>query len=243
MSGHKPVMIRKFVHDEDVHVWTTTLQVPSVSFDACWRLLSFDERRRADAFSFSKHRRRYVVAHGLLRRLLGRYIGHPPHALNFQAERYGKPRLVTGTTIEFNLSHSHEHASIAVATRPVGVDMEFARPLHNAGALATRLFSPSEAEALEAGGPENFIDRFYACWTRKEAYVKARGEGLSKALDSFAVSVIPGDPRLIHDLTDPEAHRWSFRHLQFDSYIGAVVALGPVRRLTRVRWHESGVHW
>jgi len=235
--------MRESLQDEDVHVWTTTLEVRPASVDACWSVLSGDERRRAEAFRFPDDRRRYVTAHGLLRILLGRYTGHPPHELAFRLERHGKPRLATAPGIEFSISHSHERAAIAVATRPVGVDIERVRPVDDAGDVAKRFFSAVEVEALQGCERAEFIDRFYGCWTRKEAYVKARGEGLSKALNSFAVSVVPDDPRLIEDQTDPSAiHQWSFRDVRLDGYIGAVVALGAVRRLRQVNWHERGIH-
>lgn len=160
-----------------VQVCRLRLDAPPDAVSACRDLLSPDERERAGRFHFERDARRYVVAHGVLRAVLGRELGHPPAAIALVRGPHGKPHLADGGP-RFNLSHSDEIALIALhATREVGVDVERARPLPDMPQLAALAFAPAERAAWEALPPEARTAAFFRAWTRTEALAKARGGG------------------------------------------------------------------
>jgi 4'-phosphopantetheinyl transferase len=180
--------------------------------------LSRDERERADRFRFDRDRRRYVAARGILREILGSLLGTEPAALRFDYGEHGKPMLRKGCgggDIFFNIAHSADRGAFAVAaTGEVGIDVEVVRPVPDFAAIARRFFAPTESAAIEALPASLRTQAFFLCWTRKEAFIKALGEGLSHPLDAFTVSVAPGAPArllqaatggtagwLIHDLS------------------------------------------
>ena len=179
---------------EEVHLWAVGLEVSTPTLTGMEELLSDDQRRRAARFRYREHRERYSVSWGFVRLLLGLYLERSPRELEFAFGDKGKPRLATGT-IEFNLSHCHDMAVVAVAREhAVGVDIERHRQLDRADDIATRYFSAREAElyrSLDAGQrPQAFL----RCWTRKEAVVKAIGEGMFASLNRLEVSLAPGVP-------------------------------------------------
>lgn len=154
-------------------------------------MLDADEQARADRFRFAEHRRRFIVAHAAVRRILARRLGVAPGELQFATNSHGKPFLTSHDGPVFSLSHSHELALCAVsAAGELGVDVEWRRELPHAD-LARRFFAPDETTALEALAVDDQRAGFFACWTRKEAYIKAKGLGLSLPLHSFAVTVHP----------------------------------------------------
>jgi len=155
------------------------------------RLLGPEERRRADEFATADLRARYLEAHGLLRLLLARYLSRPPQGISLEAAAAGKPRLRDGA-LHFNLAHTDGRLLYAISRdHPVGVDIERVRMRDNYLAIARRMFAPEEYAAL-LDTPETLRqEAFFACWTRKEAYVKARGLGLRLSLESFTVPVGP----------------------------------------------------
>ncbi|MCZ7569866.1 MAG: 4'-phosphopantetheinyl transferase superfamily protein [Ardenticatenaceae bacterium] len=227
--------------DDEVHVWRASLNVATVQLQGLLDLLAPDETRRAERFYFQEDRNRFIVARGVLRIILSRYLDMRPDDLRFHTNRYGKPALDCarkhGEWLSFNLSHSGELALYAVARgRGVGVDLERIRP-HIAGEeIAARFFSPRENAALRTVPPEQRHAAFFTCWTRKEAYIKARGEGLSYPLDQFDVSLHPGEPaRLLSAAGDPaEAGRWSVRELRpGPDYMAALVVEGHGWKLKR----------
>lgn len=162
-------------------------------------LLTDDERSRAERFRFERERRRYIVARGRLRELLASRLDEEPGALQFGYGDNGKPALADGR-LHFNVSHCDELAVYALSReREIGVDLEAVRPIPEADDIAARFFCRSESEAYRALPAESRALGFYNCWTRKEAVVKALGEGLSMPLDAFAVSLAPGEPaRMVH---------------------------------------------
>ena len=182
-------------------------------------------------FRFEKDRRRYLIGRGGLRTLLGRYLDLAPQDLRFETAAAGKPHLASGQRrLQFNLAHSGEYVLIAIADgRAVGIDVEEIRDDFDAGELAAHFFSPGEQRDLEMLTGRARIEAFFECWTRKEAYVKARGEGLSLPLDQFDVSLRPGEPaRLIATRPDPaEARRWQLSGLDVaDGYKAALAVEG-----------------
>jgi 4'-phosphopantetheinyl transferase len=221
------------------HVWRVRLD-DDERVDACWPVLSSEEQAKARRFFRDVHRRRYVLAHGMLRAILARYVAEPPESLRFADGEHGKPSLVrepgaSSARVEFNLSHSDDIALVAVALDgPVGVDLERWSEETEHLELAERFFSPAEREALRALAGERaaLTAGFFAAWTRKEAYLKATGTGITRGLHHFDVSLSPGErARLVADRHDPgAAERWAMHALgPAEGFSAALVATAPLR--------------
>jgi 4'-phosphopantetheinyl transferase len=231
------------LHPDEVHVWRADLEVRQPELLSLRETLSADEPARAEKFHSPVDRARYLAGRGILRTLLARYLGTRPGDLRFCRQAHGKPALAPGSggeDLRFNLSHSQSLALFAFALRrEVGVDLEYVRPSQTDGRLAERFFSPQEVAALRALPESAQTEAFFHCWTRKEAYIKARGGGLSIGLASFAVSLAPGQlanlPITAHD--GPEAGTWSLRALApGGGYVGAVAAEGADWSLALWQW-------
>ncbi|CAO3410709.1 4'-phosphopantetheinyl transferase family protein [Azospirillum largimobile] len=176
-----------------VSVWFADLAGLSALKGAMRPLLSADELERADRFLMERLTDRFVLRRGLLRLLLGRFTGRDPAALVFDYGTHGKPALPGGPS--FNLSDSEDSLAIAVAAEGrIGVDIERLRPIESADGIADRFFHTAERAALQALPPDRRDEGFLLAWTRKEAFIKAAGVGLSMPLDQFAVEVTPGAP-------------------------------------------------
>ncbi|MFP5515025.1 MAG: 4'-phosphopantetheinyl transferase family protein [Alphaproteobacteria bacterium] len=176
-----------------VQVWFADLAGLSPHKAAMRALLSADEMERADRFLMERLTDRFVLRRGLLRLLLGRCTGRDPAELVFDYGTHGKPALPGGPS--FNLSDSEDSLAIAVAAEGrIGVDIERLRPIESADGIADRFFHAVERAALQALGTERRDEGFLLAWTRKEAFIKAAGVGLSMPLDQFAVEVTPGAP-------------------------------------------------
>jgi 4'-phosphopantetheinyl transferase len=219
----------------EVHVWHGTLEPPTPLRDRFAALLASDERERASRFRFDRDRLRFIAGRAQLRMLLGRYLQTNPQTIAFRYGRYGKPEL-TASELQFNLSHSGPQMLVAV-TRigEVGVDIELDTTDMSGEQIAERFFSPAEVATLR-GLPAACQPRaFLACWTRKEAFIKARGDGLQLALDSFDVSLAPGQPVAIMrtEWSHSEPTEWSLTDLT-DGLAGYVAAVA-VRSATPVR--------
>lgn len=211
----------------ETHIWRIDLSTsPQMDCDA---IISAEEIERANRFRFEKDRRRFKIAHASLRLILSRYLKLAPAELVFAQTDYGKPFLVNSEAdgLLFNMSHSGDVVLIAVAReREVGVDVEFMRPDFATMEVAEQFFSIAEIYTL-SGLPEHLrTSAFFNCWTSKEAYVKARGEGLSIPLDQFDVSLGPGVPAAMlgNRIDEPEMSRWNFQTLEIDPrHAGALV--------------------
>lgn len=176
-----------------VSVWFADLAGLSALKVPMRALLSADELERADRFLMERLTDRFVLRRGLLRLLLGRFTGRDPAALVFDYGTHGKPALPGGPS--FNLSDSEDSLAIAVAAEGrIGVDIERLRPIESADGIADRFFHTAERAALQALLPERRDEGFLLAWTRKEAFIKAAGVGLSMPLDQFAVEVTPDAP-------------------------------------------------
>jgi 4'-phosphopantetheinyl transferase len=230
----RPAPTRPRLSREEVHVWRATLSRADDEVEALRALLSEDEADRAGRFHFQRDRTRFTVARATLRQILGSYLSLPPQLLRFEYNEFGKPTL-SDAPLSFNLSHAGDVALYAVARgREVGVDIEAVREGVGCEELAARFFSRGEAETLLALPPEARTRAFFDCWTRKEAYVKALGSGLSQPLDGFDVSLAPGEPAaLLRSRADArEAARWTLRELSpGDGYAAAVAVEGGGWRL------------
>ena len=222
--------------DDEIHVWCVELDAAGeeATFSAC---LSAEERERASGLLSGTHQRRFVVARGMLRQLLGRYLDQDPGAVAFSRGEHGKPFLPEGE-LHFNVSHSHELALYAIArNREIGVDVEWMRPQVAHEQIAARFFSLEEQEALAEVPDEKRRAAFYNIWTRKEAYVKARGDGIAAGLGTFAVS-LGAEAALLHsDEGRDELERWKLMALEpEDGYVAALCGAG-------VDWQMRGWRW
>lgn len=238
-----PAPARPRARSDQVHVWRAHLDLPSHRLPRLARLLSPDEVRRGERFFFEADRRRFIVARGVLRMILGRYLGLSPVELCFCYGPHGKPELAPehgDGRLHFNLAHSHGLALYAVTyDRQVGIDVEYMRPHLASRAVAERFFAPEEVERLASLPEKSQGEAFFCCWTRKEAYIKARGDGLVLPLDRFSVSVVPDeDPVQLHTPGNPaEAMRWCLRGLDAGAgYAAAVAVEGSGWILRRWQW-------
>jgi 4'-phosphopantetheinyl transferase len=223
---------------DEVHVWRASLDCDDRVLHQFDETLAPDEKDRAQRFVFQPDRSSYIAARGILRELLGRYLKRAPSEIEFDYGPQGKPALGSGSyegPVQFNLSHSHGMALFAFSVgRQVGVDVELVRPDFAGEKIAERFFSSQEVMELRSLPAAVQDEGFFLCWTRKEAYIKARGEGLQIPLKSFHVSLTPGEPaRLQAD----DSSRWSLRSLRLEGrYVGAVVGEGQDWKLRRWEW-------
>jgi 4'-phosphopantetheinyl transferase len=228
---------------DEVHVWRVSLFEPPSQIESFLHTLAADEQTRAERFYFQRDRERFIIAHGVLRAVLGLYLNRAPECLSFCYRSHGKPALTRESgedAISFNMSHSHGVALYAVARgREVGIDLEFIRGDLDVEQIAERFFSRREIATLRALPIDLRKYAFFLCWTRKEAYIKARGEGLSSPLDQFDVSLIPGEPAALQS-TRPdsaEALRWSLQELTLASgYVAALAVEGRGCSLSCWQW-------
>lgn len=187
------------------------------------------ERLRAGRFVFERDRRRFVVARARLRQLLAARLDASPDAIELVYGPHGKPglsRRFAGSGLRFNVSHCADVAVYAFSRgREIGVDVEFVRELPDADDVAARCFSRRENEVYRALAPGDKALGFFNCWTRKEAFIKALGEGLSHPLDRFDVSLAPGEPAGILRVGDGPGHESGWRMESFSPAAGCVAAV------------------
>ncbi|MBS1250202.1 MAG: 4'-phosphopantetheinyl transferase Sfp [Chloroflexi bacterium] len=211
----------------EIYLWTMSLRVTERRFRELRDTLSPEELARAARYRFPAPARRFTVARGRLRELLGRYLEIPPAEVKLETNQWGKPRLAGSGNLHFNLAHSEDLAIYAFAQkRPLGVDIEKVRPLENFDGMVARSFSPAEQEALRALPPEKRLTAFFATWTRKEAYMKARGLGFHLSPQAFDVTVSPtAPPQILNDLQSPVTPvDWTCHDLEVgEGFVGAVV--------------------
>lgn len=217
----------------EVHVWAVPLHGDPEPFGG---LLSAAEEERLRRFRFADHQRRYQIGHGALRRILGGYLDRDPREVQFRQGPRGKPYL-EGDGPFFNLSHSGKLALIGVGSTELGLDVEKVRHLESLSQIAQRHFSDTEYGALDSLQGDARELAFYRCWTRKEAYIKALGEGLSMALDSFDVSLCE-EPEFLacHDGREDPA-KWSMLDVSpGPEFVGAVAIRAKGIKVQRFRF-------
>jgi 4'-phosphopantetheinyl transferase len=229
---------------DELHVWRVPLHPPREQIAVLARRLSDDERERAARFHFERDRMAYTAARGALRTLIGRYLAQPPDRLVFGYRAKGKPYLATpGDALSFNLSHSGEVGLLGFARdREIGIDVEHRRSMDDLRSLARVSFSAQEYATLCSLPPDDQTDAFFSCWARKEAFIKATGEGVSQLAD-FDVSLRPGEPaRLLRvDGEAPGRPRWSMHELpSIAGYAAAVVVEGAAIRIACWEWPPAG---
>jgi 4'-phosphopantetheinyl transferase len=229
---------------DEVHVWLADLGNGTECLERFTPVLSEDERERAARFHFRRDAIRWAMSRVVLRSILGRYLCVEPRAVRFQSGPRGKPELamLEEEHIQFNASHSDGLGLYAVArTRRVGVDIERVRPLPDFEPIARRMFSPHEQRVLGALPRAEWPAAFFDCWTRKEAYIKAIGDGPAYPLERFSVSLSPDAPAKLEDVQDDpaEAGRWSLAALAAaPGYAAAMAIEGPLPRLLCAQWQE-----
>jgi 4'-phosphopantetheinyl transferase len=217
-------------------VWRADLDVPGEDVERFGQQLSADEHARAGRLRFERDRKRYITGRGILREILARYIGTEPAALCFSYGEHGKPELVGEGEygLRFNVAHADAVFLCAVAeSHEVGVDVERVEHFDGIDDVAEEMFSLAERAVYRSLPPDERVDAFAACWTRKEAFIKAIGEGLSYPLHQFDVSLAPGDtPALLRigGSLDAAAH-WCMAAMNpAADYVAAVVAAASVHR-------------
>jgi 4'-phosphopantetheinyl transferase len=223
----------------EVQIWIARLDRGADEIAAMRAKLSVDEISRASAFHFQYDHNRFVAARSILRKLLGAYSGCPPESVRFRYNRWGKPALENGPSshdIHFNLSHSQGLAVYAFSQgRAVGVDIETIGAGFASDGVAEQFFSQAEVAMLRSLPNELQFEAFLNCWTRKEAYVKARGEGLAIDLSSFDVSLRPGAPASL--LRAADAENWSMATFRSnEGYVIAIAAEGKALRFSAPQW-------
>lgn len=212
--------------DRAVHVWALRLEAPLALVSQFEKFLSRDEAARAGRFNFDYLRSSFILAHGALRLLLAGYLDARPAEIEFACGANGKPSVAASTPLQFNLSHSNGLALLAFTSGcELGIDIEKVRPMPDLQQIASRFFCAEETAELMSL-PRSQRDRaFFLCWTRKEAYIKAIGVGLSAPLDRFAVSLRPAEPaQFLHlDGDQATARQWTLHDCDLGSaYVGAL---------------------
>ncbi len=217
------------LENDEVHVWSAGLDQPAARVRQLAELCSPEERARAGRFRFQQDQEHFLVRRGILRTILSHYGAGAPQEQQFTRSLNGKPaveRRPDQPPIQFNTSHSHALFLCAVARNVgVGVDVEYMRAILDAEQVAARFFAPGEYVAWRGLSNQDRVEGFFVCWTRKEAYIKATGEGLTRPLDSFEVSLRPGEEvQLLHDAHVPErVSRFGLHDLRpAAGYIGAL---------------------
>jgi 4'-phosphopantetheinyl transferase len=216
---------------DTVDVLAFTLDAAPVAVAEANALLDPDERRRAARFRFPGDRNRYVVGRATVRGVLAAGTGEDPAQLRFTYNERGKPYLAEPySRIHFNLAHTQGLAVLAVGLVPdIGVDVEATTSMTDLDDLAERCFSPAELRTYHTLPQPARTEAFYLAWTRKEAFIKATGEGLARPLDSFDVELVPdADPRFLRVPAGHDVEAWVLVHLEpAAGYVGALAVPSP----------------
>lgn len=220
----------------EVHVWRVDLEQPEALVQTFRNTLEEDERSRADRFHFEKDRRAFTVSRGFLRQVLGSYLETKPEVVRFSYGPYGKPALDgehKNSSLRFNMSHSRGVGLVAVSdAREVGVDVEHVRADFATEEIARRFFSPREVAAFNALPNTEQVAAFFRCWTRKEAYIKAIGRGLSQPLDGFDVTLGSEEAPALLRVDEDDPSRWSLSDIDVgNEYAAALVVEGQISKI------------
>jgi 4'-phosphopantetheinyl transferase len=223
--------IRGTIASDEVHLWAWALPSAAADLSTHVEILDHQERERVQRFHFAGDAARYALAHANLRRILGAYLKQRPEKICFRNNQFGKPELAGETSLQFSLSHSQSMAVLAVDhALPVGVDVEDVRPIETE--VADAHFSATELSALRALQGDAWLTGFYRCWTRKEAVLKAEGVGLSRALDSFDVSLLADEKAELIATRQRFSYSWKLHDLS-PSW-GAIGALATAQSQARL---------
>ncbi len=213
----------------EVHIWRASLDVRADRLTVLASTLTEEEQARAARYIQEINRAWFSAGRGFLREVLSRYTGIAASDLRFRYGTQGKPELSSNEgRLQFNVSHSDQHLMIAVAQgRQVGIDVEHIRSLTDMNMIAARFFSARENSILRDLLPPQRMIAFYHAWTRKEAILKAYGEGISEVLDSVEVTLAPGEYAALLSIrgSTEEAARWSLASLEAPPKFAAALAI------------------
>jgi 4'-phosphopantetheinyl transferase len=239
-SSLDPIALR----DREIDIWKLNLNRESSEVGRAFRRLSQAEKGKADRFRFKKDRDHYVVARGDLRRIMGGYLDIEPDRVRFSYNKYGKPFLGNGNaSILFNVSHSRDIALVAVTSgNEVGIDIEFVDDSIDVLTTAKGVFSQADTSLLEKLPPDLRTRAFFRGWTRKEAYLKALGEGFSQESRQFPVSIFLDEQKIVFTTSEVDRSRnWSLISLPFgQNYSSALVMEGEIDATRNRRLPEKG---
>jgi 4'-phosphopantetheinyl transferase len=231
---------------DEIHIWAAALE-PKRTLHAWTEMLSPSERERARRFHFEQHRRRFIVGRGVLRSLLGRYLEADPCEIELGVGAFGKPMLAgrfEGNALQFNVSHTEDLALLAFTRAgQIGVDVERVRPLEDAGELVARFFSRRENAAFQRLAAELQPAAFFSLWTRKEAWLKATGEGIAHSLRLVEVAFLPGETAELLSVPEHLAKKiqWELRQLDPAPGFAAAVAVGGCTSPQLCCWQWDGL--
>ena len=217
------------IKNGQIHIWHIPLCQPQPVVMRLRQLLTADEQQRADKFYLRRDTDHYIVGRGALRSILANYVGLPAAAISIEYGQYGKP-VLTNQPIKFNLSHSGDIALLGISKQyEIGVDIEFMRDIRDAEAIVERFFSFNERATFQRTPYAQRRSVFYNGWTRKEAFIKAIGRGLSYPLDAFDVSIGEDESPALLRIADPtmSASQWCLRSFEPEQgYKAAIVSAG-----------------
>ena len=230
---------------DTIDIWRTSLNLSNKRIDNYLSILSDDEAQRVESYKSAKRRNEFIISRGLLRKAIGQSLDVDPSGFIFEYAEHNKPFLspaTLGVPVTFNVTHSGNQAMIALSLdRTIGIDIEFIRHNVDFKKLAKRFFSKQEARALDDLDEINLPRVFFSCWTRKEAFVKALGDGISFGLSEFSISIDPDDKgiALITHWDKSQALKWTLLNIITDEdYVAAIATENPVNKLRTWNAHS-----
>jgi 4'-phosphopantetheinyl transferase len=230
----------------EIHIWLAVLEQPVSILHGFIHALSIEERIKAENFYFERDRNSFIVRRGILRTIIGRYLDVEPNRILFRFGKNGKPALdntFDSETIHFNLSHSHGVALFAFSrNHEIGVDIEYMCDISEMDKIVESFFSIEESEVFRSLSESKKKEAFFYCWTCKEAFIKALGEGMSLPLDRFEVSLVPSEPfKLLNiDGDSRKATRWTIREIKAaPNYAGAFAVKSDAFESMHWRWDSA----
>lgn len=235
----RPAIPGKLISENEVHVWRACLNVSALQYENMFGFVSADELERAGRLRFERDQKRFIVARGILRKILGSYLEKTPDKLHFEYTAHGKPELASNVgndTLRFNVSHSDAFALYAVSLgQSIGIDIERIRDDVDVDQIAKRFFSPGEIRSLEEVHESKLSKVFFQYWTRKEAFIKATGKGISFPMEQCDVSLLSGrylsPVTLLNDVR--KISSWYVQDLFPDrSYAAAIAVKGDAWNLS-----------
>lgn len=237
--------------ESQVDVWKAEISLQLEDIDWLYERLSNEERKRSDKYYFIQDRHRYILGHAMLRIILGYYLSVPPEQLAFGSNKFGKPYLsmsyFENEKVNFNISHAGDIVAIAITRMgEVGIDVERIREFNNSDQFVKRIFAKSEISDFQSLKRSDKNEAFFNCWTRKEAFIKALGTGLSFPLDRFSTTIKPCQKACLLQIDDPsiKVSDWSMivfkpRH----GYAGALVVKAQNPIVAYPSWNLIKEHY
>jgi 4'-phosphopantetheinyl transferase len=236
----------RLLDDGEVHIWTARSNAPDISLTTLEKLLNDGEKARASRFIFERHRFAFTFAHGVLRQILSSYLDQAPERIRFDHNAFGKPFLAepdAARGTQFNMSHSGDAVLVALTRgRHIGADIEQMRVMRDFALIAKSNFTPQECAMIHCHPSDLQPRAFFTCWTRKEAFIKAVGKGLSIPLNTFDSSIPAGQPgiRLITPNEAPDVESWWIADLKVpEDYAGAIAIEKGFDQLSYYTWSQS----